>query len=126
MSKLKTTIILPVLEKQKKKSKPESTFALLIDVRKTDEIPKIKGLIVRESNGEKSLRPFPLNNAHSLCELGTMPHTLNWILYSFTQYKLHSEKSLLQNEADIKNIFGTDKEKFVKQGLLKTQYEAFE
>jgi len=127
MSKPKKKIIMSVLEKQKGKTKQKTSFALLIDVRKIDDAPfKIKGLIVQESNGERSLKPVPLNSPHSLYQLSDMPHTLGWILHSFTQEKLDNEKNNLQLDADIKNIRGVDKENFVKKGLLKNQHEAFQ
>src|SRR6266540_3623664 len=127
MSKPKKTIIMPVLEKQKGKTKQKTSFALLIDVRKTDDAPfKIKGLIVHGSNGERSLKPVLLNSTHSLYQLSHIPHTLGWILHSFTQEKLDNEKNNLQLDADIKNIRGVDKENFVRKGLLKNQHEAFQ
>lgn len=127
MSKTKKTIIMPVLEKQKSKTKQKTSFALLIDIRKAHDIPfKIKGLIVQESDGERKLNPVPLNNAHSLYELSRMPLMLSWILHAFVQEKIDNQKNFLQQDADTKNICGADKEKFVKQGLLKMQHDAFQ
>lgn len=133
MSTPKKTIIMPVLEKQKGKAKhsknsPEKTsFALLIDVRQTHEEPfKIKGLIVKENNGERNFKPVPLNNLNSVYQLSTMPHILGWILHSFTKEKLEKDKSTLQHEAQMKNICDDDKEEFVKRGLLKMQHHTFE
>jgi len=127
MSKVKKTIIMPLVEKGNCKTKQENSFALLIDIRRIEDFPfKLKGLIVQESNGERKFKPIPLNNAHSLYELSSMPQMLSWILYSFVQEKVDSEKNILQQDADRRNICGADKEKFVKQGLLKMQHEAFQ
>lgn len=127
MSKPKKTIIMPVLGKQKGKAKQQTSFALLIDVRKTDDAPfKIKGLIVQENNGERNLKPVSLINSNSLYQLSSVPHILGWILHSLTQEKLEDEKKFLEREANTRNIIGSDKEKFVKDGLIKTQHDVFQ
>lgn len=127
MSKRKKTIIMPAPGKQKGKEEQHTSFALLIDVRKKDEAPfKIKGLIVQENNGGKNFKPVALNNSNSLYQLSAMPHMLGWILHSLTQDKLGEEKKFLERDADVKNICGANKEKFVQQGLLKTQHDTFQ
>src|SRR4030095_1992285 len=62
----------------------------------------------------------------SLYELSRMPLMLSWILHAFVQEKIDNQKNFLQQDADIRNICGADKEKFVKEGLLKMQHDTFQ
>lgn len=97
----------------------------MIDVRKTDEAPfKIKGLMVHENNGERNLKPLPLTTVNTLYQL-ELQWQLIQSLIPFTQEKIEEEKNNLQQKAHNKNIHGIAKEKFIQQGLLKMQHNAF-
>jgi len=116
---------MPAHETQKGRAK-QNTFALLINLRKTEDAAfKINGLHVRHNNGEKSFTAFPLTNTQSLYQLKSFQPSLHWILESFTEEKNERDKKFLQHDADKKNITGEAKEKFVQHGLFKMQHEAF-
>ena len=126
MNKPKKTIIMPVLEMQKGKRKQNNSFGLLISFYKTGEASfKIKGLHIKQNNGERNFTIFPLTNAQSLYQLKSISPSVHWILEDFTQEKIERDKKFLQQNADKKNITGEAQEKFIKQGLFKMQHEAF-